>query len=115
MAALINDTNTSILGSPQYTGVFNASNYSQAYTDPVQHSVIGPELKTSHMGGKRSTDKRSTDKRNKKCLGGKKSKKCLGGKKSWSEKYKKSINCARPKGFSQKQHCKYGRKSMKKM
>ena len=25
----------------------------------------------------------------------------------WSEKYKKSINCKRPKGFSQKQHCKY--------
>ena len=30
-----------------------------------------------------------------------------GGK--WSIKYKKSINCNRPKGFSQKQHCKYGR------
>ena len=24
----------------------------------------------------------------------------------WSLKYKKSINCKRPKGFSQKQHCK---------
>jgi hypothetical protein len=31
-----------------------------------------------------------------------------GGK--WSLKYKRSINCNRPKGFSQKQHCKYGRK-----
>jgi len=30
-----------------------------------------------------------------------------GGK--WSKKYKKSINCRRPKGFSQRQHCKYGR------
>ncbi len=28
----------------------------------------------------------------------------------WSDKYKKSINCKRPKGFSQRQHCKYGRK-----
>jgi hypothetical protein len=28
----------------------------------------------------------------------------------WSLKYKKSINCRRPKGFSQRQHCKYGRK-----
>ena len=28
----------------------------------------------------------------------------------WSMKYKKSINCNRPKGFSQKQYCKYGRK-----
>jgi hypothetical protein len=27
----------------------------------------------------------------------------------WSAKYKKSINCRRPKGFSQKQHCRYGR------
>jgi thiol-disulfide isomerase/thioredoxin len=30
-----------------------------------------------------------------------------GGK--WSKKYKDSINCSKPKGFSQKQHCKYGR------
>ena len=28
----------------------------------------------------------------------------------WSKKYKHSINCNRPKGFSQKQYCKYGRK-----
>jgi len=28
----------------------------------------------------------------------------------WSRKYKHSINCRRPKGFSQKQYCKYGRK-----
>jgi hypothetical protein len=30
----------------------------------------------------------------------------------WSQKYKDSINCKRPKGFSQKQHCKYGRKKV---
>jgi thiol-disulfide isomerase/thioredoxin len=30
-----------------------------------------------------------------------------GGK--WSQKYKDSINCSKPKGFSQKQYCKYGR------
>lgn len=34
-----------------------------------------------------------------------------GGK--WSLKYKRSINCKRPKGFSQRQHCKYGRKGGK--
>ena len=39
-------------------------------------------------------------------------KKKIGGK--WSIKYKKSINCNHPKGFSQKQHCKYGRKTYKK-
>jgi thiol-disulfide isomerase/thioredoxin len=32
----------------------------------------------------------------------------------WSMKYKKSINCKKPKGFSQKQHCKYGRKRWSK-
>ena len=37
-----------------------------------------------------------------------KSKKRTGRK--WSRKYKKSINCSNPKGFSQKQHCKYGRR-----
>ncbi len=31
----------------------------------------------------------------------------------WSTTYKKSINCNRPKGFSQKQYCKYGRKTVK--
>jgi hypothetical protein len=36
-----------------------------------------------------------------------KGKKQNGGK--WSRKYKLSINCFRPKGFSQKQYCKYGR------
>ena len=30
--------------------------------------------------------------------------------KKWSLKYKKSINCKRPRGFSQRQYCKYGRK-----
>jgi len=34
-------------------------------------------------------------------------KKYKGGK--WSKKYKSSINCDKPKGFSQKQYCKYGR------
>ncbi len=35
-----------------------------------------------------------------------------GGK--WSRKYKRSINCRRPRGFSQKNYCKYGRKTNKK-
>ena len=41
-----------------------------------------------------------------------------GGAKSlrrkWSNKYKKSINCRKPKGFSQKQYCKYGRNKSRK-
>ena len=42
----------------------------------------------------------------------KSSNKKIGGK--WSLKYKRSINCNHPKGFSQKQHCKYGRPKMNK-
>ena len=30
-------------------------------------------------------------------------------KRKWSRKYKLSINCRRPHGFSQRQYCKYGR------
>ena len=32
-----------------------------------------------------------------------------GGK--WTLKYKKSINCSAPRGFSQRQYCKYGRRN----
>lgn len=35
-------------------------------------------------------------------------------KHKWSLKYKRSIDCKHPKGFSQRQHCKYGRKTMRK-
>jgi hypothetical protein len=30
--------------------------------------------------------------------------------KKWSQKFKDSINCKNPKGFSQKQYCKYGKR-----
>jgi hypothetical protein len=49
---------------------------------------------------------KKTHKKRHNMLGGTRKKR--GGK--WSLKYKRSINCKRPKGFSQKQHCKYGRK-----
>ena len=64
------------------------------------------ESKVGQKGGKRSNGKRSNGKRSngktKKTF-----KKKTGGK--WSLKYKRSINCRRPRGFSQKQHCKYGK------
>lgn len=63
---------------------------------------ITRDEKGSHNFAK---SKRFTHKRNKH---GKKTRKQHGGK--WSAKYKRSINCKRPKGFSQRQHCKYGRK-----
>ena len=34
-------------------------------------------------------------------------------KKKWSDKYKKSINCDNPKGFSQRAHCQGKKKSVK--
>jgi hypothetical protein len=34
-----------------------------------------------------------------------------GGK--WTMKYKRSINCRAPRGFSQRQYCKYGRRNKK--
>lgn len=36
-------------------------------------------------------------------------KKTRRGGRKWSTRYKRSIHCNRPKGFSQKQYCKYGR------
>ena len=50
---------------------------------------------SQQKGGKRRKTKK-----------GKKSKKTKKRRK-WSLKYKKSINCKKPKGFSQKQYCKY--------
>ena len=59
------------------------------------------EIKINKVESRIRGGKRRFSKKNKK----------IGGK--WSMKYKKSINCNHPKGFSQKQHCKYGRKSKK--
>lgn len=50
----------------------------------------------------------SNNKTHKKHVSGGSKTKRRGGK--WSAKYKRSINCRRPKGFSQRQYCKYTRK-----
>lgn len=66
----------------------------------VQHGRRTNRVVPMRTGGKlrkKKTRKKRAAKKNKKS-----------GK--WSRKYKKSINCRRPKGFSQKQYCKYGRK-----
>jgi hypothetical protein len=68
-----------------------------------------PTSSSSHVFKRlKQTKKRSSKKHmTRKSLKDKLSKK--GGK--WSQKYKKIINCNRPKGFSQRQYCKYGRKN----
>jgi hypothetical protein len=55
------------------------------------NSKSKPRFTRKHIHGKQKTRK-------------------IGGK--WSRKYKASINCKKPKGFSQKQHCKYGRNNI---
>jgi thiol-disulfide isomerase/thioredoxin len=68
------------------------------------------QLKSGEKNITQSESKHSKTKSHKKSsikLGGGTRKK-RGGK--WSLKYKHSINCRRPRGFSQKQYCKYGRK-----
>lgn len=50
-------------------------------------------MKTQKRSTKRLTTKKNTNK--------------VGGGRKWSQKYKNSINCKYPKGFSQKQYCKY--------
>lgn len=57
-------------------------------------------------GGFTRPQKNSTHRKKSKLT--RKTRKLMGGK--WSAKYKRSINCSKPKGFSQRQYCKYGRK-----
>ena len=58
---------------------------------------INTKTKKHQTGGKPNKKKSKRKSRN-----------LNGGK--WSRKYKRGINCRRPRGFSQKQYCKYGRK-----
>ena len=66
--------------------------YSNPDLDPkvsaLSTGTYNPTLFAATYGGKRKTRRRS-----------------------WSRKYKRSIKCRKPRGFSQKQHCKFGRKT----
>jgi thiol-disulfide isomerase/thioredoxin len=55
-------------------------------------------------GAKRKTKSKKSSKKSKR------TKRHIRGGRKWSLKYKKSIHCNRPRGFSQRQYCKYGRK-----
>jgi len=67
---------------------------------------IANKNKTYKPHHKKSSHKKSSHKKSRKHR--KNHNKGLRGGK-WSKKYKASINCNNPKGFSQKQYCKYGR------
>ena len=62
---------------------------------------ISSKKKSSMHGGSRAKISKRARKTNKRKRGGRK----------WSLKYKRSINCRRPRGFSQRQHCKSRNKS----
>ena len=67
------------------------------------NNITTSETRSDKIGGL----KKKFSYRRKSKMGGK-TRKLFGGK--WTAKYKRSINCNRPKGFSQRQYCKYGRK-----
>jgi hypothetical protein len=73
---------------------------------PMMEKLHRPllSMSISNRSRSRSQNKSTSSKRSKKH-------RQTGGK--WSLKYKRSINCKRPKGFSQRQHCKYGRNNHK--
>jgi hypothetical protein len=82
-----------------------------SFVEWIKFKTGEKDITSSEKKGHVKTKKRSGGNQR----GGKKmgtGKRRIGGK--WSLKYKKSINCRRPKGFSQKQHCKYGRKHLVK-
>jgi thiol-disulfide isomerase/thioredoxin len=65
---------------------------------PAHNHTVHRKSRTRHYK-QRVHNRKNTYKRGHKRGGGK-----------WSLKYKRSINCRRPKGFSQRQYCKYSRK-----
>ena len=71
----------------------------------VDNFIEWIELKTRGQKGD-SIKSNITKTRKNRVMNGSRKNKTAG---KWSLKYKRSINCRRPKGFSQRQHCKYGR------
>ena len=79
------------------------SNFSDKikYIIPAAVSLAGIVAMPFLLGGNKTINKKNL--KTKKLMDITRGKR--GGK--WSLKYKRSIDCKRPKGFSQKQHCKY--------
>jgi thiol-disulfide isomerase/thioredoxin len=75
----------------------------------VYKRIVSKHNKSQKSQKKHSRHNNNKRSKNNKTKHHKKSAKTLSGGK-WSQKYKNSIDCSKPKGFSQKQYCKYGRK-----
>jgi len=107
LASKIKDKNQEPNSFPTIRFITNKGNDVENYEDSNMEKKdrtidsfvdwINTKTKEPQTGGK-SNKKKSTRKR----------RNLNGGK--WSRKYKRGINCRRPRGFSQKQYCKYGRK-----
>jgi len=81
----------------------------------ADYNVVNGETLNAHChnmqmsgGGINQTNKKYTIKTRK--IKNKNKNKKSKTKKGWSLKYKRSIDCKRPRGFSQRQYCNYGRK-----
>ena len=90
-------TPTKLGRNPGVSSDPNSLNYNRDYDPNISKKLFGNDEQSEN-------EKQSAGKRRKRSR--------KGGK--WSRKYKRSINCRRPKGFSQKQHCKYGRRSRRR-
>ena len=109
----LNHANKEPMSFPTIRFMTNAGEKMETYEDSeisnkdrkIDSFVEWIQLKTGENHITSSDNKHN--KTHKKAKYVKKTRKQMGGK--WSAKYKRSINCKRPKGFSQKQYCKYGR------
>ena len=104
-------------GFPTMRFITDGGNTSENYEDSnnikkdrtIDSFIEWIHLKTGeNLNMQKSNKPYKKNKSNKNNKTHKKHKKQKSGK--WSLKYKKSINCNKPKGFSQKQYCKYSRK-----
>ena len=100
----VNNIGTSPKGFPTIRYISNKGKTTEDFEDcelseEDKNRTIDSFVKWIHLKSKKDATG------GKRRIGGKRLK---GGK--WTQKYKKSINCKRPKGFSQKQYCKYSRK-----
>lgn len=87
----------------------DSESYEESSIDTKDRTVdsfvewIKSKTKSKQQGGSTSRTRKHKQTKKKSKRGGK-----------WTRKYKLSINCKRPKGFSQKQYCKYGRRKSRR-
>ena len=89
-----------VLKRQAITALTNKKEKGQPIGEDIQKEI------SSYLGGKKKGGKKRRSRKAKKSRKAEQKGKGIGKKRRWSLKYKRSINCKRPKGFSQKQYCK---------